>query len=149
MWLLWNVPSSSGLLFVDENLIEIDISELNSVTLMCNLAGYNADATEISWSFEGQRIISGTNGYLVSVANRDCPPYGTCSVGLLGISNLTLAIIHVLLRISHKILSCLVRRLCYISCKHLHLAQSTTEPSTVHTDCLTFTVAYTQTNRLY
>ena len=76
------------MLFVDENLKEIDISTRNSVTLMCNLAGYNADATEISWSFEGQQIISGTNGYLVTVANRECPPYGTCSVGLLGITNL-------------------------------------------------------------
>ena len=82
--------SSSELLLVDESLneIHVDISDLNSVTLMCNLAGYNADATEISWSFHGQPLASGTDGYLISVARGECPPYNTCSVGLLGISNL-------------------------------------------------------------
>ena len=67
---------------------EINIAGLTAVTLKCSLAGYDAGAEQISWAFNEQPITSGTNNYIISVSSMECPPYGTCGLGLLVISDL-------------------------------------------------------------
>ena len=42
----------SGLLFADETVINID--NTNTANMKCRLAGYDIDAAEIKWSFNGQ-----------------------------------------------------------------------------------------------
>ena len=78
-----------GLLFTEEN--EIYIGNSGELTLECTLAGYVEELTIndhlIDWTFNGQPLTTDSN-YIISVASRECPPYGACGLGFLRIMNL-------------------------------------------------------------
>ena len=75
-----------GLLFTEVNLLEIGNS--GEITLECSLAGYVEELTInedlIDWTFNGQPLTTDSN-YIISVASRECPPYGICGLGSLRI----------------------------------------------------------------
>ena len=72
-----------GLLFNEENLLYI--SNSGELTLECTLVGYVEELTVnddlIDWTFNGQPLTTDSN-YIISVASRECPSYGTMSCGL-------------------------------------------------------------------
>ena len=75
-----------GLLATEENLLYIGYT--GEITLECSLAGYVEELTIneylIDWTFNGQPLTTDSN-YIISVASRECPPYGICGLGLLRI----------------------------------------------------------------
>ena len=80
------------MLTTEENVKHLDNVNSGDLTLECVLAGYIDESIIsiglISWTFKGQPLTTDST-YTISVAKRDCPPYGTCALGGLRIRELS------------------------------------------------------------